>query len=225
MNDRNLIVVALLAVLLAPIASADVLVTKDGARLETQGPWEVRRSQVIFTTPGGVLSSMRLSEVDLEASERATNAPPEPAKETEPAPKVVWSLTNDDIPEASGAEEPSPGTLDDEDDEEASPQDEEDAEEPEAEEEDDRAVRCRPNLTPGSAMLSRRTVRINGAVVPQADCPKIGQIHWTWGDGRASYSWFPAEHTYAAPGRYLIVVTARDLEGHEARRETTITVQ
>ncbi len=129
MNHHKIVALALLlAFLSAPVASADVLVTKEGARVETQGPWEVRGRQVIFTTPKGVLSSMRLAEVDLEASARA-------------------------------------------------------------------------------------------------DCPDIAQIHWFWGDGRASYSWFPAEHTYEQPGRYQVVVTARDLEGHETVAKTTVTIR
>ena len=50
-------------------ASADWLVTTDGATVETRGGWEVRGRMVIFTSPTGVLSSLPLSSVDLEASE------------------------------------------------------------------------------------------------------------------------------------------------------------
>lgn len=62
---------ALAAVILAP-AAADWLVTKDGTRVETQGPWRVESRLVVFKRPDGTFASMRLSEVDLEASERVT---------------------------------------------------------------------------------------------------------------------------------------------------------
>lgn len=55
------------------IAGADWLVTKDGARVETKGPWRVEGKRVLFTTLAtGTLASMRLADVDLPASERAT---------------------------------------------------------------------------------------------------------------------------------------------------------
>lgn len=52
----------------------DVLVTRDGSQVETEGPWEVKGRLVVFHQPNGTLVSMRLSEVDLEASEEATAA-------------------------------------------------------------------------------------------------------------------------------------------------------
>lgn len=53
-------------------APADILVTRDGARVETDGPWKEKGHLVVFTRPDGTLSSLRLSEVDLEASRQAT---------------------------------------------------------------------------------------------------------------------------------------------------------
>ena len=50
-------------------ASADWLVTTDGATVETRGAWEVKGTMVVFTSPTGVLSSLPLSAVNLEASE------------------------------------------------------------------------------------------------------------------------------------------------------------
>lgn len=52
----------------------DVLVTRDGSRVETQGPWEVKGRLVVFHRLDGTLVSMRLSEVDPAASEEATAA-------------------------------------------------------------------------------------------------------------------------------------------------------
>ena len=86
-------------VLVAP-AAGDWLVTRDGARVETQGPWDVKGRQVVFTRPNGTLSALRLDDVDLEASERATdNSQQEtpPRGEAPEAPPVLV-LTNDDLP-------------------------------------------------------------------------------------------------------------------------------
>lgn len=63
------------------LASADVLVTRDGGRVETEGPWEVRGRLVVFTRSGGTLSSLRLSDIDLEASETATAQAQQAAEE------------------------------------------------------------------------------------------------------------------------------------------------
>jgi len=98
---RHLALPVLLAALWAPAGSADWLVTRDGTRVETKGPWEVKGRQVVFTLPSGTLSAMRLSEVDLDASAAATAAarePAEPAAEEERAPrKPVLVLTNQDV--------------------------------------------------------------------------------------------------------------------------------
>lgn len=91
-----------------PPANADWLVTRDGARVETDGPWEVRGRQVVFTLPNGTLSALRLDEVDLEASDKATAASlaeeaPPPAPERRP----VLVLTNDDLPRRARSAAPS----------------------------------------------------------------------------------------------------------------------
>lgn len=95
----------------SPAALADVLVMNDGSQIETRGEWEVRGRQVRFTLPNGVLSVVRLSEVDLEASRAATeaanNPAPAPAEEGEPEAdpeEPVLVLTNDDIGRGSGPE-------------------------------------------------------------------------------------------------------------------------
>ena len=96
---------------------ADILVTRDGQRIETDGPWEVKGRQIVFTTASGVLSAVRLSEIDLEASELATHPPePEVAEDTlsdrEPRlgemsqrgkgrPEATIVLTNEDLGQAS----------------------------------------------------------------------------------------------------------------------------
>lgn len=59
--------------LLTPALHADWLVTREGQRIQTEGPWKVKGRMVVFTSDRGTLSSIRLDEVDLEASEKATS--------------------------------------------------------------------------------------------------------------------------------------------------------
>lgn len=85
-------------------ATADWLVTKDGDRIETQGPWKVESRLVVFKRPNGSYASMRLSEIDLEASERLTLEMAETAKRPkevearEPQREPVARLTEKDLP-------------------------------------------------------------------------------------------------------------------------------
>ena len=89
-------------------SNGDVLVTADGTSIQTDGPWEVKGRQVVFTSEDGRLSALRLSEVDLEASHAATelqkNPPapaPPPADVEQPRREPVLVLTNDDIGRAA----------------------------------------------------------------------------------------------------------------------------
>ena len=102
--------VALLPCLLSSLlpafaAGADVLVLRDGSRVETQGKWEARGRQLIFKTASGNLSTIRASEVDLEASEAATAEALAPKKEEPVAPpeakKPVLVLTDKDVRKAA----------------------------------------------------------------------------------------------------------------------------
>jgi hypothetical protein len=68
------IALGLLALGLAPLtAHADWLVTHEGGRVETKGPWQMKGKLVVFTrADDGALASLRASEVDLDASAKAT---------------------------------------------------------------------------------------------------------------------------------------------------------
>lgn len=106
MRQRNrstaAVLTAALALGVALPASADWLVTREGARVETRGPWQAKGKLLVFTLPDGKLSSLRLSEVDLEASRRATEeaaaaqaAPAVPAPPPKPREaKVVLTDAN-----------------------------------------------------------------------------------------------------------------------------------
>ena len=91
--------------MLASAAAADWLITADGRAIETRGPWKVEGRVVVFTDTTGALSSVRLDDVDLEASETATadggprRTDPAPAAEPENSEREpVLVLTNADVP-------------------------------------------------------------------------------------------------------------------------------
>ena len=66
---------ALGTVAAAAPARADWLVTREGGRVETKGPWQTKGKLLVFTRAAdGALASLRVSEVDLDASAKATAA-------------------------------------------------------------------------------------------------------------------------------------------------------
>ncbi len=94
--------------LAADAARADWLVTRDGARLETKGPWKVDGRRVLFTLPNGALSTIRTDEVDLDQSALVTTQAREalaaPAPIALPKKEPVLRLTEKDIPPMTGAD-------------------------------------------------------------------------------------------------------------------------
>jgi hypothetical protein len=99
-----------LALLAAGPASADWLVTREGGRVETKGAWTVKGKLVVFHTAAGKLSSLRVADVDLDASRRVTEeavaaqaqAAAEPDKPAERR-KPVRVITDKDVRPASPA--------------------------------------------------------------------------------------------------------------------------
>ena len=94
------ILAAALLVLAQP-AAGDWLVLHDGDRVETTGPWTEKGKLVVFTNTAGALVSLRLSDVDLEASNRATRKAEEMARRPAPLPPPprpsVFTLTDGDV--------------------------------------------------------------------------------------------------------------------------------
>jgi hypothetical protein len=82
-------------------AAADWLVTQEGARLETRGPWQVKGKLVVFTTADGTLASLRLAQVDLPASQKATADKQKMVEEDIARPaekkKPVRTITDKDV--------------------------------------------------------------------------------------------------------------------------------
>lgn len=103
-HSRSFTTALAAALALAPFAAqADLLVTRDGATVETRGGWRVEGRQVVFTLPNGQLSSLRTDDVDLDGSALATaraveaaSAPPAAVAATATVP--VLRLTEKDFP-------------------------------------------------------------------------------------------------------------------------------
>ncbi len=101
-------------------AAGDWLITREGERIETRGPWTEKGRMIVFTLPNGTLSSIRASEIDLEASRTATaeaQAPPSEERAAEPAAKKpLFVLTDRDVRRV-----PTTPRPEDAEDEEAGP--------------------------------------------------------------------------------------------------------
>jgi hypothetical protein len=107
------------AAVCAPAARADWLVTRDGARVETAGAWQVKGKLVVFKTAAGDLASLRLAEVDLETSRAVTAeagaaaaATQEAAKKPPAKRRPVRVLTDKDFPRAASPAAPAEGAAD-----------------------------------------------------------------------------------------------------------------
>jgi hypothetical protein len=121
-STLSLVLVAGLA--LCRPAAGDWLVTHEGDRIETRGPWEVQGRLVVFHTPGGVFSSIGGDAVDLDRSAALTEsmksakaaakvAPPEKAA-PRPRPKARYVLTDADVEHVEeSAPASEPGESDD----------------------------------------------------------------------------------------------------------------
>ena len=107
MNRHILIVLALtgLAAFGAAPAASDWLVLETGERIETRGPWKIEGSRVLFTGTNGTLSSIRLSQVNVEASEAANQPAPATAEPSQqeaerPPRKPALVLNNSNVAKA-----------------------------------------------------------------------------------------------------------------------------
>jgi hypothetical protein len=81
-------------------AAADWLVTLDGDRIETQGPWSIQGKLVVFTSPGGGLSSLRLADIDVDASDQltaASRASQHRPRAEQPTREATFVLTDNDV--------------------------------------------------------------------------------------------------------------------------------
>jgi hypothetical protein len=99
---------AMLLLVCSGAANADWLVTVEGDRIETRGPWRVEGSRVVFEAANGALTAMRVSTIDFDATDAYAAklaAPPAP-KVVAPRVEPVLVLTESDVPRARIVEPP-----------------------------------------------------------------------------------------------------------------------
>jgi hypothetical protein len=82
---------------------------------------------------------------------------------------------------------------------------------------------CSPDLVVFDPQISGCTVTINGVVTSPCNDP-VQLIHWEWGDTTSEDSWFPATHTYAQSGAYVVTVTAHTAAGYVSTKTKVATV-
>jgi hypothetical protein len=100
-----------LAAAAAPDRHSGWLITRQGDRIATAGAWRQQGKMVVFSRPDGSLASLRLSEVDLEASQAATREAATGGARENPAPQSrppVVRLTDGDFRHAAPAEAQAP---------------------------------------------------------------------------------------------------------------------
>jgi hypothetical protein len=106
-------VIAAIAVIGGAIpVGADWLVTRDGARMETRGPWKAQGKLVVFTTAEGNLASLRSEQLDLEASRLVTQEaklppPAEPKAKAEEGRKSVIAITDAEVAKVARPKPPA----------------------------------------------------------------------------------------------------------------------
>lgn len=68
------------------------------------------------------------------------------------------------------------------------------------------------------------SVRINGIAIAGRKNDTITKLNWNWGDGQSSDQQFPATHTYAKVGTYVILVKAFQSNELSTTKSISITV-
>jgi hypothetical protein len=69
------------------------------------------------------------------------------------------------------------------------------------------------------------TVRIEGIAISGNQNSTITNINWNWGDGQSSDQQFPATHTYARVGTYVVTVKVLQSDGLATIKSISISVQ
>jgi len=80
---------------------------------------------------------------------------------------------------------------------------------------------CDVNLNLNAPELQERNVMINGGVTAP-----VKRIEWNWGDGKVDkHLYFPAHHTYGAPGQYEIKVTVFSAKGCTEEKSVAVIIK
>ena len=84
------------------------------------------------------------------------------------------------------------------------------------------AANTPPTISMEAPAIAGKTITIIGTAKTTTPGASIVSISWNWGDGNNTVSMFPATHTYANNGRYVITAIATDSNGLTANASEVI---
>jgi DNA integrity scanning protein DisA with diadenylate cyclase activity len=70
-----------------------------------------------------------------------------------------------------------------------------------------------PSLLISPPTIDRLKVTVDGTSTPGEFGQTISRISWNWGDGKIEDQQFPASHTYARAGKYVVAITSYQSDG------------
>ena len=70
-----------------------------------------------------------------------------------------------------------------------------------------------PSLLINPPTINQLKITVDGTSTPGEIGQTITRISWNWGDGRIEDQQFPASHTYARAGRYVVAATSYQSDG------------
>ncbi|WP_440950770.1 diadenylate cyclase [Methanosphaerula subterraneus] len=70
-----------------------------------------------------------------------------------------------------------------------------------------------PSLLINPPTINQLKITVDGTSTPGEFGQTITRISWNWGDGRIEDQQFPASHTYARAGRYVVTATSYQSDG------------
>lgn len=70
-----------------------------------------------------------------------------------------------------------------------------------------------PSLLVAPPTIDRLKVTVDGSSTPGEISQTISRISWNWGDGKIEDQQFPASHTYARAGKYVVTITSYQNDG------------
>lgn len=71
-----------------------------------------------------------------------------------------------------------------------------------------------PSLLINPPTINQLKITVDGTSTPGELGQTITRLSWNWGDGRIEDQQFPASHTYARAGRYVVTVTSYQSDGN-----------
>lgn len=82
-----------------------------------------------------------------------------------------------------------------------------------------------PSLALAAPAVAGSVATLNGQTAPGCNEAQLACLAWEWGDGAADVQAFPARHTFAAPGVYVVTARSYDSLGQSASQQVSVTIR